>query len=134
MAGEEGLGEHSSGGPARTHRPSTTRDLSDGNLMGTTQTHGGFQTRLFLNTLFTGSKQTLVETARRSPREVDSGRETSNIAALWTVVTHTHGKEISPLGMFPNRQGQAPIVGGNSLGSDPARHGSALQDWSVFIS
>ena len=107
-------GEHSRGGPAGTRRPSTARDLSDGSLIGAAQTHGSFQTRLFLNTLFTGSEQTLVETARRSLREVDSGRETSNIGALWTVVTHTHGKEISPSGTLSIRQRQAPIVGGNS--------------------
>ena len=114
-------GEHGRGGPAGTHRPRTARDLSDGSLIGAAQTHGSFQTRLFLNTLFTGSEQTLVETARRSPREVDSGRETSNIGALWTVVTHTHGKEISPSGTLSIRQRQAPIVGGNS----PKRSGKA---------
>lgn len=45
---------------------------------GTAQAHGSFQAWLFLNALFTGSKQTAMETARRSAKETDAGRETSN--------------------------------------------------------
>ena len=74
-----------------------------------------------------------METVRQSPRETDSGRETANVGGLWTAVTHTHCEDISPPGTFPDWQGQVPGVGGNSLGDNPVRRGSALQDWSVFI-
>lgn len=90
--------------------------------------------RLFSSSLFRGSKQTAVETARRSPRETDSGRETSDVGGLWLAVTHTPLQEISPLGTFPDQQGQALGGDGNSLGLNPARRGSALQNQSVFLS
>lgn len=90
--GEEGCGLWWGGWGAEGGRPwcgagalpaqtglAEPRALSD----GTAQAHGSFQAWLFLNALFSGSKQTAMATARRSAKETDAGRETSNARGLW---------------------------------------------------